>query len=66
VDIDEGTARRIRKWWQMLRFFLESLLLTIEAKNNKYFKRPVKLKEIVRAVVNTHNWPYTRSAFVPG
>ena len=61
----EGTARRIRTWWQSVYIYFQGILTSLSMKYNVAFSGCMLLREIVRAAVNANLWPHTRSAFLP-
>jgi transposase len=65
IDCEEGTIRRVKAWWRAsLPYFKGALRSLSEKYGDSFFMGAPK--EIVRAVVNSHLWPHTRSAFSPG
>lgn len=65
VCCEDSTIRRIRAWWAACRLYFESILASLEEKYGVIFEKSAP-REIVRAAVNAHLWPHTRSAFAPG
>jgi hypothetical protein len=61
----EGTAKRIRNWWQSVYIYFQSILTSLAVKYNVAFSGRMVLREIVRAIVNANLWPHTHSAFLP-
>ena len=62
VPCEESTINRIKTWWVSIQLHIESVAASIKFKYNITFSKDEKLPEIVRALVNTHLWPGTRSA----
>lgn len=65
IDCEEGTVRRIRAWWRACVLYFKGVMTSLGEKYGDAFYRGTP-KEIVRAVANSHLWPHTRSAFLPG
>jgi len=59
---EESTINRIKAWWVNIQLYIESVAASLKFKYNITFPKEIKLLEIVRALVNTHLWPGTRSA----
>lgn len=55
------TMKRLRNWWSNMSFYFYNVIASLEAKYDVNFPTPIKPREIVRAVVNTHLWSHTRS-----
>ena len=64
VDCDGSTIIRIRAWWAAWMLYFKSILASLRIKHGVAVSVSAP-KEIVRAVVNAHLWPHTRSAFLP-
>ena len=52
----DNAARRIRGWWEAVKPYFVSILLTLVEKLGVNFGNPPAFKEIVRAVANSNNW----------
>lgn len=65
ISCEERTIRRIRTWWTALVLYFSGILTSLREKHGAALSLSAP-KEIVRAVVNSHLWPHTRSAFAPG
>jgi len=63
VPCEESTINRIKAWWVSIQLYIESVAASIKFKYNITFPKEIKLLEIVRALVNTHLWPGTYSAW---
>ena len=61
----ESTINRIWAWWAAMHLYIEKLLESLKEKYGIYLTKEKKLAEIVRALVNTHLWPGTRSVLTP-
>ena len=66
VCCEDSTIRRIGAWWAACLLYFESILTSLREKYEIIFSAHPAPKEIVRAVVNAHLWPSTRSAFLSG
>ena len=71
IPCPDGTARRLRGWWQTVKPYFLGILMTLVAKFNVRFGEPPAFNEIVRAVANSNNWVFahqvcTRSESRPG
>ena len=64
--LSRPTAARIRAWWKVTGQYLRNILLTLTAKYGVHFLEPLRMKEIVRAAVNSHSWVHTRSVLTSG
>lgn len=62
----ESTISRIKEWWTAFQLFKISVLGSLNEKFGIDLTTEKKLAKIVRALVNTHSWPGTRSALTPG
>ena len=67
----DGTARRLRGWWEAVKAYFLCILLTLTEKFGVSFVKPPTFRETVRAAVNSNNWIFahqvcTRSASRPG
>jgi len=63
IYCEESTINRIKAWWASIKLYIESVEASIKIKYDITFSKERKLPEIVRALVNTHLWPGTRSAW---
>ena len=63
VCCENSTINRIKAWWANIQLYIKSVEESIKLKYNITFSKERKLVEIVRALVNTHLWPGTRSAW---
>ena len=59
------TIQRIRAWWSACCLYFESILTSLREKYGAALSMKSAPKEIIRAVVNAHLWPQTRSAVTP-
>ena len=50
------TVRRMRAWWETVKPYFLSILLTLTAKYDVRFGNPPAFRETVRAIVNSNNW----------
>jgi hypothetical protein len=66
VPCEDNTIRRIKWWFASSSLYFENILASLREKYGAVFSLKPALKEIVRAVVNAHLWPHTRSVFTPG
>jgi hypothetical protein len=57
---------RIKAWWAGCLLYFESVIVSLREKYRAVFTNNPAPKEIVRAVVNAHLWPSTRSALLTG
>jgi len=65
VCCEESTIRRIRVWWAAMQLYIKNALNSIKERFEINLSAVKKPGEIVRALVNTHLWPSTRSALMP-
>ena len=63
IYCEESTLNRIKAWWLTIKLYIESVKASLEFKYGITFSSESKLLEIVRALVNRHLWPGTRSAW---
>ena len=63
ICCEESTINRIKAWWLTIKLYIESVKASLEFKYGITFSSESKLPEIVRALVNRHLWPGTRSAW---
>jgi len=63
---EDSTIRRIKAWWIVMQLYIKSVLVAIRERYGIDLTKEKKLIKIVRALVNTHLWPGTRSALTPG
>ena len=61
-----STINRIRAWWAACQLYFESVITSLRAKYGAVFTACPAPREIVKAVVNSHNWPSTRSVLLAG
>jgi hypothetical protein len=61
VYTGEETISKIKKWWAVMLPYFTMVLLSLNAKFGTLFDPGATLKEIVRAVANSHLWSHTRS-----
>jgi hypothetical protein len=54
----ENTIRRIRGWWEAVKPYFLSILLTLVARFGVSYGNPPAFKETVRAVANSNNWVF--------
>jgi hypothetical protein len=55
------TIRKIKTWWNVVSVYLMNIINSLKFKYGAvYFNNPCP-RDVVRAVVNTHNWVHTRS-----
>ena len=64
-EIENSTINRIRHWWRRVFLYFQKIMNSLKAKYGMEFSPNPTMAEIVRAVVNTHMWIHTRSAYVP-
>lgn len=65
--IDEGTVKRILAWWVLMAAYLLGVAPSLAQKHQVRVTPGQKLVQIVRALVNSHRWPGTRSGLnAPG
>jgi hypothetical protein len=64
VSCDGKAIWRIRAWWAACILYFESVMASLREKYGVEINVSAP-KEIVRAVVNAHLWPHTRSAYTP-
>jgi len=64
-EIENSTINRIRRWWRRVFLYFQTIMNSLKAKYGMEFSPNPTMAEIVRAVVNTHMWIHTRSAYVP-
>ena len=67
----EGTARRLKAWWEAIKPYFMNILLTLIFRFGVSYGKPPAFRETVRAVANSNNWIFawqvcTRSAMRPG
>jgi ribosomal protein S13 len=62
---EESTISRINAWWSNLQQYQKRVKASLKEKYGIGFSSAKKLPEIVRALVNSHLWPGTRSALTP-
>jgi hypothetical protein len=56
ASCENGTYRRIAKWWNTVLPYFLNILLSLFEKFKIQPKPAPALKEIVRAAVNSNNW----------
>ena len=61
--IDEGTIKRILTWWAIMTAYILGVAPSLMEKHKVIITPDKKLAAIVRALVNSHLWPGTRSCF---
>jgi len=66
VYCEESGICRIKAWWFSSLLYFESVIASLREKHRVVFANNPAPREIVRAVVNAHLWPSTRSVFVTG
>jgi len=66
VDVDGSAIRRVQAWWKARKLYLDSVIASLGEKYEVVISPNAAPREIVRAVVNAHLWPSTRSAYSPG
>jgi hypothetical protein len=66
VYCEEGTIRKIKRWWAACRLYFESVLVSLREKQGIEFSAHPTPREIVRAVANANLWVHTRSACLSG
>jgi hypothetical protein len=66
VNCEDSTINRILTWWEAIQLYIQSVYESIKEKYGMDLTAEKKLGKIVRALVNTHSWPSTRSALTPG
>jgi len=66
VPCEISTISRIRAWWAACKLYFESVMASLRAKYSAVFTAHPAPREIVKAVVNSQNWPSTRSVFMTG
>jgi len=64
---EEGTARRVAKWWRIMLPYLLNIFKSLSGKYKIRYRTMPVFTELVRAVVNSNNWTFpnlicTRSA----
>ena len=64
VNCETRTICRIKAWWAACILYFESVLASLREKYGTIFSIKSAPKEIVRALVNSHLWLHTRSAFL--
>jgi hypothetical protein len=64
-ECSKRTVLRIKAWWAVCRVYLENILATLREKYGTTISMESAPKEIIRAVVNAHLWPHTRSVVTP-
>jgi hypothetical protein len=65
IDCEERTIRRIKAWWAACTLYFNSIRRSVREKYGCELAWGAP-KETVRAVVNCHLWPHTRSVYAPG
>jgi hypothetical protein len=60
---EESTINRIKAWWLTIKLYIESVKASLKFKYSVTFSGERKLLGIVRALVNTHLWPGSYSAW---
>jgi len=65
VENEQRTVDRIKAWWNYVLPYFLNVLKSLAEKTGQVFGNPPKTVEIVRAVANSHNWIFTRSAVLP-
>ena len=70
VGCEDSTINRIKAWWSNIMPYIRSVLLSIREKHSIAIELGemggIKLRQIVRALVNTHLWPSAQSVLAPG
>jgi len=66
VPCEISTINRIKAWWAACQLYFESVIASLRAKYGAVLTACPAPKEIVRAVVNVHLWPSTRSVSMTG
>jgi len=66
VENEQRTIDRIKTWWNYVLPYFLNILKSLTEKTGHIFDDSPKTAEIVRAVVNSHNWIFTRSAVLSG
>jgi len=64
-DCSKRMIQRIRAWWAACCVYFESILTSLREKYGAALSQKSAPKEIIRAVVNAHLWPQTRSVMTP-
>ena len=64
-DFEPNTAKRIRFWWDTVGPYFLYVLAGLELKIGAALDK-TDFKAIIRAVVNSHHWVFTRSVLMPG
>jgi len=64
-DCGKRTIQRIRAWWAACCLYFESILASLREKYGAALSMKSAPKKIIRAVVNAHLWPQTRSVTTP-
>jgi len=59
--LNYSLVKRIMGWWKTMFHYFRSVTTALEETCGINFSKPLKLKEIVRAIVNQHLWVHTRS-----
>jgi hypothetical protein len=65
IYCEESTISRIKAWWSGMQRYQKNVMASLKEKYRIEVTTATKLPEIVRALVNTHLWPGTRSALTP-
>jgi hypothetical protein len=66
VECDESTVQKIKAWWSSMQLYFSSVMQSLSEKLEMKFTEPLKVREIVRAVANSHLWIHTRSVYPSG
>jgi hypothetical protein len=65
LDCEERTIKRLKGWWAGLEIYIGGIVASLEAKYGVRIEGSAP-REIIRAVVNSHLWAHTRTAYAPG
>jgi hypothetical protein len=66
VCCEDSTIIRIKAWWRACCLYFASVLASLREKYGVRFPANPAPGKIIRAVVNAHLWPPTRTAFLSG
>jgi len=66
IPCETRTIHRIRAWWVTFTEYFRNIQISIIIKYGVEFSKGPAPKEIIRAVVNTHLWIHTRTAYLTG
>jgi hypothetical protein len=63
--VNTSLAYRLRHWWHTMTIYAAHIMASLSMKCGVVFPTLPSLKQVIRAMVNSHSWIHTRSVRCP-